>query len=219
MHKQSLALKFSFVFVVLSMAISLLTAAWELAQGKSGSLLLVLETGAGLILVLLPAMLSKWLRFYLPAFLYFFFLAFIYCAIYLGDAYRFYYIPYWDKFLHLISGALLFGLAWAILGCFKFKEELPAGFLCLYGVAFAVFCGVLWECYEFTCDGLFAMNLQRYLSAGWALAGRAALLDTMGDLIADLAGSLLFSCWSYWRLKNDRSWLKTFFFKKYRPDD
>ncbi|MCT3474516.1 hypothetical protein, partial [Lactobacillus delbrueckii] len=84
----------------------------------------------------------------------------------------------------MISGALLFGLAWAILGCFKFKEELPAGILCLYGVAFAVFCGVLWECYEFTCDGLFAMNLQRYLSAGRALAGRAALLDTMGDLIA-----------------------------------
>lgn len=170
-------------------------------------------------MVLLPALLSKWLRFYLPVFLYFFFLAFIYCAIYLGDAYHFYYIPYWDKFLHLISGALLFGLAWAILGCFKFKEELPAGFLCLYGVAFAVFCGVLWECYEFTYDGLFAMNLQRYLSAGQALAGRAALLDTMGDLIADLASSLLFSYWSYWRLKNDRSWLKTFFFKKYSPDD
>lgn len=219
MHKQSLALKFSFVFVILSMAISLLTAAWQLAQGKSGSLLLVLETGAGLLLVLLPALLSKWLRFYLPAFLYFFFLAFIYCAIYLGDAYHFYYTPYWDKFLHLISGALLFGLAWAILGCFKFKEELPAGFLCLYGVAFAVFCGVLWECYAFTCDGLFAMNLQRYLSAGRALAGRAALLDTMGDLIADLASSLLFSCWSYWRLKNDRYWLKAFFFKKYSPDD
>ncbi len=68
MHKQSLALKFSFVFVILSMAISLLTAAWQLAQGKSGSLLLVLETGAGLLLVLLPALLSKWLRFYLPAF-------------------------------------------------------------------------------------------------------------------------------------------------------
>ncbi|MGZ1163126.1 hypothetical protein ACXO0R_04160, partial [Lactobacillus delbrueckii subsp. bulgaricus] len=82
-----------------------------------------------------------------------------------------------------------------------------------------IFYGVLWECYEFTCDGLFAMNLQRYLSAGRALAGRAALLDTMGDLIAGLAGSLLFSCWSYWRLKNDRSWLKTFFFKKYSPDD
>ena len=219
MHKQSLALKFSFVFVVLSMAISLLTTAWQLAQGKSGSLFLVLETGAGLILVLLPAMLSKWLRFYLPSFLYFFFLAFIYCAIYLGDAYHFYYIPYWDKFLHLISGALLFGLAWAILGCFKFKEELPAGFLCLYGVAFAVFCGVLWECYEFTCDGRFAMNLQRYMSAGRALSGRAALMDTMGDLIADLAGSLIFSLGSYWRLKQDPAWLKTFFFKKYNPDD
>ena len=164
-------------------------------------------------------MLSKWLRFYLPSFLYFFFLAFIYCAIYLGNAYHFYYIPYWDKFLHLISGALLFGLAWAILGCFKFKEKLPAGFLCLYGVAFAVFCGVLWECYEFTCDGLFAMNLQRYMSAGRALSGRAALMDTMGDLIADLAGSLIFSLGSYWRLKQDPAWLETFFFKKYNPDD
>ncbi|XJZ32568.1 hypothetical protein ACIA3V_04845 [Lactobacillus delbrueckii subsp. bulgaricus] len=110
--------------------------------------------------------------------------------------------------LPLLLQALLFGLAWAILGCFKFKEEL-----------FAIFCGVLWDAMKFTCDSLFAMNLQRYLSAGRALAGRAALLDTMGDLIAGLAGSLLFSCWSYWRLKNDRSWLKTFFFKKYSPDD
>lgn len=219
MHKQSLPLKFSFVFVALSMTISLLTTAWQLAQGKSGSLLLVLETGAGLILVLLPAMLSKWLRFYLPSFLYFFFLAFIYCAIYLGDAYHFYYIPYWDKFLHLISGALLFGLAWAILDCFKFKEKLPAGFLCLYGVAFAVFCGVLWECYEFTCDGLFAMNLQRYMSAGRALSGRAALMDTMGDLLADLAGSLIFSLGSYLRLKQDPAWIESFFFKKYSLDD
>ena len=219
MHKQSLPLKFSFVFVALSMTISLLTAAWQLAQGKSSGLILVLETGAGLILVLLPAMLSKWLRFYLPSFLYFFFLAFIYCAIYLGDAYHFYYIPYWDKFLHLISGALLFGLAWAILGYFKFKEKLPAGFLCLYGVAFAVFCGVLWECYEFTCDGLFAMNLQRYMSAGRALSGRAALMDTMGDLLADLAGSLIFSLGSYLRLKQDPAWIKSFFFKKYSPDD
>ena len=37
--------------------------------------------------------------------------------------------------------------------------------------------------------------------------------------VIDLAGSFLFSCWSYWRLKNNRSWLKTFFFKKYSPDD
>ena len=91
--------------------------------------------------------------------------------------------------------------------------------MCLYGVAFAVFCGVLWECYEFTCDGLFAMNLQRYMSAGRALSGRAALMDTMGDLIADLAGSLIFSLGSYLRLKQDPAWLKTFFFKKYNPDD
>nr|WP_244660739.1 hypothetical protein [Lactobacillus nasalidis] len=208
--------------MVLSLAVSLISACWQLlVQKQTSSRLLVLEIGAGLLLVILPALLSKWLHVRLPAFLYFFFMVFIYCSIYLGDAYRFYYVPYWDKFLHLISGALLFGAAWAVLGCFKFGDDadLPAGFLCLYGVAFAVLCGVLWECYEFTCDGLFNMNLQRYLSGGRPLLGRAALMDTMGDLIADLVGSLLFACWSYWHLKGKPEWLESFFFKKYDPED
>ncbi|XJZ68127.1 hypothetical protein ACIA4D_05420 [Lactobacillus delbrueckii subsp. bulgaricus] len=41
----------------------------------------------------------------------------------------------------MISGALLFGLAWAILGCFKFKEE-------LYGVALCHLLRGPLGCYE-----------------------------------------------------------------------
>ncbi|WP_201346697.1 hypothetical protein, partial [Lactobacillus nasalidis] len=60
MHKQSLALKFSFVFIVLSLAVSLISACWQLlVQKQTSSRLLVLEIGAGLLLVILPALLSK----------------------------------------------------------------------------------------------------------------------------------------------------------------
>ena len=214
MRKQAIALKFTFIFVTLSMLVSLVTSSWHLLiLGQKSYALLVAEVLAGLVLTVLPYLLGKIFHFYLPNFLYFFFMSFIYCAIYLGDAYHFYYVAYWDKFLHVISGALLFGAGLAVLGLFT-KKELPAAFICLYGIAFAVFCGVLWECYEFTCDGLFNMNLQRYLSGNTPLVGRAALMDTMGDLIADLAGAFFFSLWAHHQLKSDPTWIESFFFKK-----
>ena len=216
MQKDRTFVRITFYFVVASMAISLCSMAWKILIGHQGKYSLVAaEVAAGLLLVLVPAFLSRIFRFQLPTFLYFFFMAFIYCAIYLGDAYRFYYIPYWDKFLHLISGALLLGLGFAVLGLLqKQPGRLSPAFLCLYGIAFAVFCGVLWEFYEFSVDSFFAMNLQRYAAKGRDLPGRAALMDTMGDLFADAACSALFSLYAYWRLKKDPAWLTSFFFKK-----
>ena len=79
--------------------------------------------------------------------------------------------------------------------------------------AFAVFCGVLWEFYEFTCDS-FGMNLQRYMKAGHLLLGRAALLDTMGDLLADFIGAVIFAVILGVQLKKDAGFMEQFYFKK-----
>ena len=95
------------------------------------------------------------------------------------------------------------------------REHMPAGFLVLYALSFAIFCGVCWEFYEFTCDGLFGMNLQRYASsAGKAFVGRAALMDTMGDLIADTIGAGLLCIYAYFNIKRSSRWLQGFYFHK-----
>ena len=64
-------------------------------------------------------------------------------------------------------------------------------FVALFTFCFALALDVLWEIYEFTVDALFQTNMQKYaLEGGEALAGQAALQDTMGDLIVDFIGAL-----------------------------
>ena len=58
------------------------------------------------------------------------------------------------------------------------------------------------------------MNLQRYMQAGKPLVGRAALLDTMGDLWMDFIGAALFMVFVIIKLAKDKHWLKNFEFHK-----
>lgn len=208
-------------FIVLSMLISLalttktaLTATTTKAAGAAW--FLDIEIVAGLLIVMLPKFLALKLKVYLPPLLYSLFLMFIYGAIYLGTIYHFYSIPYWDKGLHLISGALLAGFALSAFGGLIPDEgikHIPPFFISMYATTFAVFCGVLWEFYEFTCDS-FGMNLQRYMKDGHLLMGRAALMDTMGDLCADFIGALIFAVIAYVRLHKDSRWIEKFFFHR-----
>lgn len=74
MRKQAIALKFTLIFVTLSMLVSLVTSSWHLlVLGQKSHALLVAEVLAGLVLTVLPYLLGKSFHFYLPNFLYFFF--------------------------------------------------------------------------------------------------------------------------------------------------
>lgn len=69
--------------------------------------------------------------------------------------------------------------------------SMSPAFAALFTFCFALALDVLWEIYEFTVDALFQTNMQKYaLEGGEALAGQAALQDTMGDLIVDFIGAL-----------------------------
>ena len=69
--------------------------------------------------------------------------------------------------------------------------SMSPAFVALFTFCFALALDVLWEIYEFTVDALFQTNMQKYaLEGGEALAGQAALQDTMGDLIVDFIGAL-----------------------------
>lgn len=206
--------------IVLLMLFSLVLTAKDVflatvPKDKNAALFLCLEIVLGIVIVCLPKIISVKFDLYLPPMIYGFFLLFIFGAIYLGTIYHFYRIPYWDKGLHLISGALLASFALALFGALvpKEQQELPPGFISLYATAFAMMFGVLWEFYEFTCDS-FGMNLQRYMANGHMLVGRAALMDTMGDLIADFIGAVLFAAVAFVQIKKNDSWMQKFFFHK-----
>ena len=62
--------------------------------------------------------------------------------------------------------------------------DLSPFFLCLFAFCFSVTLGSLWEIYEFTADGLFGLNMQKFMTAqGELLVGHEALRDTMKDII------------------------------------
>ena len=75
---------------------------------------------------------------------------------------------------------------------------MPSGtgvpFVAMFSFCFAVSIGAVWEIYEFSFDGLLGLNMQKFLLAdGTPLVGRAALTDTMKDIIVDTIGALIAS--------------------------
>ena len=68
----------------------------------------------------------------------------------------------------------------------------------LFGFAFAGLCGVFWEFWEFLCDQFLGMNLQRFAASdGTLFVGRAALMDTMGDLLTNTIGAALMGLFAW----------------------
>ena len=82
-------------------------------------------------------------------------------------------------------------------------------FVVIFSFCFAVTLGVVWEIYEFTFDGVLGLNMQKFaLESGEALIGRAALVDTMKDLIVDALGAFIMSIIGYISLKYKKGWIE-----------
>ena len=132
---------------------------------------------------LLPDLVNKFLKLlcHRPSFI---LLVFLFISVFLGTSlHMISIISFWDKILHFVSPMLLTAVGYGIAG-FLLKNEVRRCFpvvILLFGFAFAGLCGVFWEFWEFICDSLGNMNLQRYnMSNGQPFIGRAALMDTMG---------------------------------------
>jgi hypothetical protein len=86
------------------------------------------------------------------------------------------------------------------------SENVPVNlsplFVALFAFCFSITLGVLWEIYEFIFDGMLGLNMQKFaLEDGIPLVGRAALMNTMKDLIVDVFGALAISITGYVSLK------------------
>ncbi len=181
-------------------------------HSDSDYLLMLLQCLLGLFTIHLPGILEKKLRFELPKQLYIQYMIFLYCAIFLGEVRSFYYlVPHWDTVCHFFSSMMtgLFGLmVVTILNRDKrLSMQLSPFFLCLFAFCFSVTIGSLWEIYEFAADGLFGLNMQKFITAdGVTLVGHAALADTMKDIIVDVLGALLASLLGLYSICHGQDW-------------
>lgn len=164
---------------------------------QSDYVLMLLQCALGIVVMFLPFIVQRRFAVRLPSAIEIAFFVFLYCAIYLGEVRAFYFrIPYWDNVLHFFSGAMLGALGFVLVQLLndsrRLHVELSAAFVSFFAFCFALASGVVWEIYEFAADSVLGTNMQKYVTdAGEVLAGRAALHDTMIDLILDTSAALV----------------------------
>lgn len=217
-----------YVAVRIVVAPSAASAADSAMQIKSDYVVLLFECVFGVVAMLLPGFLKRNIKLSIPSAMVIAYAAFIFCAIYLAEVRSFYNtVPHWDTILHTFSGAAIGALGFSIVSILNDSETtvftLSPFFVALFAFCFALALGVIWEFYEYTIDGIFDFNMQTYaLESGEPLIGRAALIDTMKDLIVDAVGALVISIAGYISLKRNKGWVKEFqitrIIKRSRPD-
>ena len=122
--------------------------------------------GLTLVLMILPSILTKKLKIYLPSALEIVILCFIFAAEILGEISSFYInVPHWDTMLHTINGVLCAAVGFALVDLFnrdeRFTFKLSPLFLAVVAFCFSMTIGVLWEFFEFSADHFFATDMQK----------------------------------------------------------
>lgn len=192
----SLALSAVFSLVRFLMAPDTAPEGSEYVKVKSDYLLMLTQCTLGLVVMSLPSMISKRWKLGIPNFIYILYYLFLYCAVFLGEVFEFYYVvPHWDTILHFFSGAMLGALGFILVDLLNRDEHVRVNlsplFVSLFAFCFALAAGAVWEIYEYTCDTIMGLNMQKYATEqGIELIGRAALRDTMKDLIFDALAAL-----------------------------
>ena len=187
---------------------------------KSDYVLMLVQCIIGIVALFLPSIIAKRMNYETRGRMSILYMVFLYCSIYLGEVRDFYNtVPHWDTILHTFSGAMLGVVGFIIVNAFNDSENvkvnLSPGFVALFAFSFAITIGILWEVWEFTTDSIFKVNMQRFMMPdGTPLVGRAALMDTMKDIIVDCVGALITATFGFLMLAKDRLWLLNFRLRK-----
>jgi len=183
----------------------------QFAKVKSDYVLMLLQCLLGIFVMMIPSIIERKKSIDIPDSMEIAFFVFLFCAIFLGEVQDFYYlIPHWDVILHAFSGCMLGALGFSLVNFLNNTERLQfnlsPSFVALFAFCFALSVGTLWEVYEYLFDGLFNLNMQKFILAdGTVLAGREALSDTMDDLIVDVISASIIPIAGYFLLKKDRA--------------
>ena len=185
--------------------------------GTDGFLLGILQRLGMIVLIFLPMIIERIFKIKFPAFFNISLYVFFIFAVFIGTFMDIYSVfRHWDTILHGFS-AVLFGLLSMCLVCawFKNREDISPIFLLIFAFCFSLAIEAVWEIYEYTVDAIIVgYNAQRYIENGVELVGRAALYDTMKDIILGTIGALIAGiiC-AIWQKKN-KNFLKAFEIKR-----
>ncbi len=119
-----------------------------------------------LVLFIMPAVIERKLRIDLPSTLEIIILLFIFSAEILGEIHNYYMkVPYWDTMLHTLNGFLFAAVGFSLLDVINrnahFKFQLSPFYLAIVAFCFSMTIGVLWEFFEFFCDAVFHLDMQK----------------------------------------------------------
>ncbi|MBQ3259373.1 MAG: hypothetical protein IJA68_02535 [Clostridia bacterium] len=204
----------SLIWVAVTMAGAPYETAEAHARVKSDYVLMLLQCAVGILAMGFPTLLRRRWGLVIPSRMMILYAVFLYASIYLGEVRNFYYrIPHWDNILHGFSGLMLGALAFSVIQLLNKSDRVPVTlsplFVAVFTFCFAVTVGVAWEVYEFAADGLLGTNMQKFGPwDGAAFSGRAALHDTMADLILDALGGLIMALVGYVSLKFQKGWVE-----------
>lgn len=204
----------SAIAVAVMMALAPSVSAESDLRVKSDYVLMLLQCLLGIVAMLLPSMLERKVGLIIPSRMIVIYAIFLYCAIYLGEVRSFYYqIANWDNMLHTFSGVMLGALGFSVISLLNRSDRVPMNlsplFVAVFAFCFAVAVGVVWEIYEFAADGILHTNMQKFAAEGGVdMVGRAALADTMTDLIVDSIGAFAVSLVGYISLKFQKGWVE-----------
>ncbi len=196
----------------------------EMVSGRGANINIsgILQASLLFAATFLPLILEKIIKIKLPFYIVFVFLAFALGALWFGEISDFYVkYSWWDDVLHTISGFYIAAIGFFVISIINGKRtkehQLGPGFVQLFSFILALASESVWEIFEFTMDSLFKTNMQRaYESHSFekygpinditnpnfnALVGRAALVDTMGDMIEVLIGAFIMCIIGYFMLK------------------
>lgn len=162
-----------------------------------------------IIVTLVPVTLGRTINVQMPKAMETAFVGFCFASLVMGDLLDFYgRFPWWDMVLHGISGTMLGILGYAIFSILNANvANVPPLCMPIWIICFAMASGAMWEIWEYATDGIFGLNSQEFLTSSGTfdhaapLQGRAALKDTMEDLILDLAGSAIIAIPAYFGMR------------------
>ncbi len=185
--------------------------------GTDGFLLGILQRLGMIVLIFLPMIIERIFKIKFPAFFNISLYVFFIFAVFIGTFMDIYSVfRHWDTILHGFS-AVLFGLLSMCLVCawFKNREDISPVFLLIFAFCFSLAIEAVWEIYEYTVDAIIVgYNAQRYIENGVELVGKAALYDTMKDIILGASGALIAGITCAICQKKNKNFLKAFEIKR-----
>ena len=114
-------------------------------------------------------------------------------GIFIGERFGLYYrFAHFDKVMHILGGLAVAWMVMSILQNDISRMSMAKQAMIIISVTCMV--GVLWEFAEYL------SNFTRYSYPWWYHYYHGGdLADTLGDLIADIGGAVLFSAWALWK--------------------